>query len=552
MGGHGKETPRQKMIGMMYLVLTAMLALNVSAEVLDAFRLVNEGIKNTTQIFSQKNETIYKEFEAEVAKNEKKAREWKNRAFDVREQADELYDYIQDLKVTIVKKNQGKNIEENEALTEEEGKILVDQSKVTGENKTSKTTSYLVGNESNGKAYDLKEKLNEYRENLLEMVSEEDKKVINAISSSLDTSDPPASADREQQKSWEIKHFYEIPLGAILPILSKIQADVRNAESEMIQYLFNQIEAGSFSFNKLEATVIPNSNNIIRGNNYKAEVFLAARDTTAPPEILIGEWDSVRKEDGSYEVEMTQIDDSLDITGGKGMFEKETNQSGSFEWGGIIKLMGPDGNYIKKPFKREYQVSPPNVVISPTKMNVFYVGIPNPVSISIPGIPAEDVRPTMTNGTISKVGPGNYQVKPNSSRQNCVVRVEGKVDGEFRSYGNQEFRVKDLPTPTAQVAGKSGGDIDAEELELQSGVFARMEDFLFDLNYEVTQFTVTTTDKGGYFQDLKKDGYKFDDEVITWIKNNVSPGRKVNFEDIKAVGPDGKAKDLNPITFTVK
>ena len=549
--GHGKETPRQKMIGMMYLVLTAMLALNVSAEVLDAFRLVNEGIKNTTEIFSEKNESIYKDFEEEVAKNEQKAGKWKEKAFDVKEQADELYNYIQNLKVTIVKQNQGKNIEENEALSEKNGKIRVDQAKVTGENKTSKTTSFLIGNESNGKAYELKEKINKYRENLLEMISKEDKKVINAISSSLDTSDPPALEGREK-KTWEIKHFYEIPLGAILPILSKIQADVRNAESEMIQYLFNQIGAGSFSFNKLEATVIPNSSNIIQGNKYKAEVFLAARDTTAPPEILIGKWDSVRKDDGSYDVEMTRVDDSLEIQGGKGIFETETSRTGEHEWGGIIKLRGPDGNYIKKPFKREYRVSPPNVVISPTKMNVFYVGVANPVSISIPGIPAKNVRPSITNGNIYKVGPGKYEVKPNSSRRNCVVRVQGKVEGDFRSYGSQEFRVKDLPTPTAQVAGKAGGDITAEKLRLQSGVLAKMEEFLFDLNYEVTQFTITTTDRGGYLKDLKKDGYAFDQEVRNWLENNVSPGRKVNFEDIEAVGPDGSVKELNPITFTVK
>jgi gliding motility-associated protein GldM len=549
--GHGKETPRQKMIGMMYLVLTAMLALNVSAEVLDAFRLVNEGIKNTTEIFSKKNESIYKEFEAEVAKNEQKALEWKNKAFDVRSQADELYGYIQDLKVTIVKKNQGKKIEENEALSKKDGKILIDQAKVTGENKTSKTTSFLIGNEKNGKAYELKKKINEFRENLLEMVSEEDKKVIEAISSSLDTSDPPPLEDREP-KTWEIKHFYEIPLGAILPILSKIQADVRNAESEMIQYLFNQIEAGSFSFNKLEATVIPNSNNIIKGNEYRAEVFLAARDTTAPPKILIGKWDSVRNEDGTYDVEMTEIEDSLEIQGGKGIYSREMQRTGSHEWGGIIKLMGPDGNYIKKPFKQKFQVSRPNVVISPTKMNVFYVGIPNPVSISIPGIPAEDVRATMTNGDIYKVGPGDYEVKPRSSQRRSVIRVQGKVDDNYRSYGTQEFRVKDLPTPTAQVGGKAGGEIREEKLRIQSGIYAKMEDFLFDLQYEVTQFTITTTDRGGYLKELRKKGFKFDDEVTEWLKDNVARNRKVNFEDIKAVGPDGKVKDLNPITFTVK
>ncbi|MFW5945144.1 MAG: hypothetical protein ACOCTU_07785, partial [Bacteroidota bacterium] len=212
----GKETPRQKMIGMMYLVLTAMLALNVSAEVLDAFRLVNEGIKSTTENFSKKNEATYKEFETEVAKNEQKARKWEDKASEVRARADSLYNYMQNLKVQMIKENQGKNIEQNKALVEEDGKVKVLHENVKGEDKWDMVTRVMIGEGFDGKAYDLKERINDFREFLLDYVDEDNTAVIEALEEGLNTSDPPPPKGREQ-KSWEVKHFYDIPLGAVLP-----------------------------------------------------------------------------------------------------------------------------------------------------------------------------------------------------------------------------------------------------------------------------------------------------------------------------------------------
>ncbi|MFP4619695.1 MAG: gliding motility protein GldM [Bacteroidales bacterium] len=547
----GNETPRQKMVGMMYLVLTAMLALNVSAEVLDAFRLVNEGIKSTTENFSKKNQATYKEFEQEMTKNEEKAREWKNKAFEVRVRADSLYNFMQNLKVEMLKKNQGENIEENTALVEEDGKIKVLHENVVGEDKWDMVTRVMIGENFDGKAYQLKDSISEFREFLLGFVDEEDTKIIETLEEALDTSDPTPAEGREQ-KSWEVKHFYDIPLGAVLPVISTLQSDVRNAESEAIQYLYNQIEAGSFSFNKLEATVIPNSNYLVQGNEYSADVFLAARDTTAPPQVIIGEWDSVRQEDGSYEVVMSEVDDTLSVVNGKGKFSRPANQTGMHEWGGIIKLMGPEGNFIKKPFRQEYEVVRPNLVISPTKMNVFYVGIPNPVSISLPSVPPGKIRPSVQNGDIRRTGAGEFEVEPSDVGQECVITVEAEMNGRTRSFGSKNFRVEELPTPSAQIAEQGGGDISEEVLKAQSGIFAVMEDFLFDLEYEVTQYTITTTDKGGYVKTLRKEGNQFDQEVRNWFDNNLARGRKVNFEDLQAVGPDGSAKDLDPITFTIQ
>ncbi len=548
--GHGKETPRQKMIGMMYLVLTAMLALNVSAEVLDAFRLVNEGIKKTTDNFVQKNNTIYKDFEEEVAKNALKAGTWKEKADSVRNAADELYDYMQGIKVKLIKDNQGKNIEENKALYEEDGKIKVEQRFVTGQDKYDKTTHYLIG-DKNGEAYELKQRIIDFRKKMVSLIDKKDAKIIESIETALNTDDPPP-LEGHDPKSWEIKHFYHIPIGAVLPILSKFQADVRNTESEIIRYLFNQIDAGEFSFNQIEATVIPNSKFVFQGNEYKADVFLSARDTTAPPTILIGKWDSVRKEDGTYDVVMQNVEDTLKVIGGKGKFTKQATSTGVHEWGGIVLLKGPEGDTIKKPFRREYKVEPPNLVISPTKMNVFYVGIPNPVSISVPGVPADNLRPTMTNGRIYKKSSGNYEVNPSTPGQVARIRVQAEVDGQMQSFGSKEFRVKPLPTPVAQVNGKSGGDIRREVLVAQSGIYAAMEDFLFDLEYTITQYTVSTTNKGGFLIDEQRNTFRFDNEIREWLRDNAIAGRKINFEDLQAVGPDGAVKDLNPITFTIR
>ncbi|MFP4018376.1 MAG: gliding motility protein GldM [Bacteroidales bacterium] len=549
--GHGKETPRQKMIGMMYLVLTAMLALNVSAEVLDAFRLVNEGIKKTTDNFMEKNETIYKDFEQEVATNEQKAGKWKKKADEVRESSQELYEYMQDIKVELIKEKMGDNVEENPALYEENGMVKVKHEKVKGEDKWDLVTRLLIGENNNGRAYELKDLIVEYRENLISMIDEGDSEVIETIETNLNTDDPPPTEGREQ-KSWEIKHFNDIPLGAVLPILSTMQADIRNAESEMIRYLYNQIEAGAFTFNKLEPTVIANSGYVFQGNDYKADVFLAARDTTAPPTVLIGEWDSIPKDDGTHEIVMRNVEDTLDVIGGKGKYQKKATTTGRHEWGGVIMLMGPGGDTIKKPFRQEYRVEEPNLVISPNKMNVFYVGVPNPVSISVPGVPAEDLKPSITNGSIKKVGPGNYEVSPKDAGRECVINVSAEVEGDVQSFGSRDFRVKKLPTPTAQVAGKSGGNVRQEVLAAQSAVFAEMEDFLFDLEYKVTRFTITTTDQGGYVRDIRKEGSRIDAEVKEWLRNNAAKGRKVTFEDIKAVGPDGTTKNLNPITFTIQ
>lgn len=543
--GHGKETPRQKMIGMMYLVLTAMLALNVSAEVLDAFTAVDDGLKKTTKNFTEKNQALYADFNQQFAQNETKVKPWKIKADEVKRRSDELFDYIQGLKIEIITVLGQGDIEDGVITAEGE----IDNENIEGKDNSNVPSQVLIGPNSDGKAFDLKIKLEDYLDFLLELVDEKDVAVKRSLETNLETKDPPKNEEGDR-KSWENKHFEHMPLAAVMPLLTKMQVDIRNSESEIIQYLYSQIDAGSFSFNKLEATIIPNSSYILQGNPYKADVFLAALDTTLPPIVYIGQYDSVYNEESQiWEFNMLGNYDSLEIVEGKGKFERLSNSLGKQNWGGLIKLMGPDGGFITKPFKRSYQIAKPNLVVSPTKMNVFYVGVDNPVSISIAGVPGDKISPSITNAKIRKQRDGEYIVNPKRPG-NSLISVRAEIDGASRSMGTASFRVRALPDPVVKVAGKKGGKIAKNVLVAQAGVFADMENFEFDLKFNIIEFTISTTDRGGYYIDAKTKGNSFTKAQTDLIKGQ-RPGARVNVEDVKAVGPDGSVRDLASIVFEI-
>ena len=543
--GHGKETPRQKMIGMMYLVLTALLALNVSAEVLDAFGAVDEGLTKTAKIYTEKNQTLYNEFNEQYVQNEIKVKPWKEKADEVQRRSEELFDYIQDLKIEIITAGGQGDIEDG-VITEDR---KINNQNIEGKDKMDAPSQVLIGANMDGKAFDLKNKISEYREYLISLVDKEDVRVITSLETNLDTEDPHGG--ESEHSSWEVKNFAHMPLAAVMPLLTKMQLDVRNSESEIVQYLYNEIDAGSFSFNKLEATIIPNSSYILQGNPYMADVFLAALDTTLPPIVYIGQYDSTYNEESDvYEYHMIGNNyDSLEVVDGKGKFEKLSNNIGTQKWGGIIKLMGPDGNYITKPFKRSYEIAKPNIVISATKMNVFYVGVDNPVSISIAGVAGNKITPSITNGRIVKQRDGEYVVRAKRPG-NSLITVRAEIDGVAKNMGVSPFRVKPLPDPVIKVAGKKGGRIAKNVLAAQVGVITEMENFDFELEFKITEFTISTTDKGGYYIDAKAKGATFTKAQYDMIKKLRSRS-KVIFEKVKAVGPDGSVRNLAPIVFEI-
>ena len=529
------ETARQKMINMMYLVLLAMLALNVASEVLDAFRVVDSSLLQTFKNLDQKNDQVYGAFDQAYELNQEKVRPWYEKANEVKASVDSLIRQIYSIKEEIVLKEGGFNIAEQDHQLKSEQSFLV----------TSKGDTLVVHKDDDlnvpsevmirlKRAKELKAGISSLREEFLSML-DEDAPVRKTISQGLDTSDPRRKLkEGGERKTWESEHFENKPLIAVLALLSKIQIDVENSESNVLNYLYGQIDAGSFKFNKLGAVVMPVSSYVLEGDVYRAEVFLAAEDSTQEPQITVN-------------------GKSLSIKNGKGIYEVKATQPGVYTWTGEIHYRTPEGDMNIYPFKQEYQVSRPSVTISPTKMNILYLNIPNPISVSVPGVPSENLHVSVSNGKIEK-REKDYLVYPSRediNGKNTRVSVTANINGKTRSMGAMAFRVKRVPDPIATVAEKNGGILQKGDLLAEQGVFAKLVDFEFDLKFTITQFDVTITGSGGYNKTWSSGSNRFTPEQKQQF-SGLPSGSIIYLDNIVAHGDDNTDRELSPVSFKIR
>lgn len=533
----------------MYLVLMAMLALNVSKDVLNAFVLVDEGLTNTTGNFAKKNNVYYQEFDRAAAENPVKAGPWQAKALEVKRRADELHQYLQDLKYKIIIKSEG---EDTHAI--HEGDII--GGLILGKDNTTLAAEIMIGADGGGRANDLKMAIGGFREHLISLISEENETIRASIESNLATEERIVlSHGKEEMQSWEISHFDQMPLIAVITLLSKMQNDVRNSESETLNYLYGQIDAGSFKFNLIEPVIIPKSNHVIRGNDFEASVFMAAFDTTQEPIVYIGAYDSIVSDDGMVEYKMRGIlgtdFDTIPVTGGKGVYKIRGSSLGEMKWGGIIALKRMDGSYTNKPFSSSYTVAPPALVVSPTEMNVFYNGIDNPVEISVPGYPANAIRPSINNGVMRGSGT-RWTVSPNRLGT-AKVSVSVMIDGVSRSMGTKDFRVERVPPPLPTLAGKKGGTLRRSAVLAELGLKAEMPEwFKFGgVSYTITSFEFEALVQG-FTKRVQNQGANFSPEIRQVLREQIRSNSGVYFNEIKAVGPDGSVVTLPTLGIRVQ
>jgi gliding motility-associated protein GldM len=502
------------MIGMMYLFLTAMLALNVSGEMLNAFLLVDRSILQSKETVELKNEELYYSFNAAYQLNRTRVGDNYQSALAVKTAADTLVNYIQNLKIQLV------HLADGPEATLDSYKGI--------SNTTAVGQFFLSDPAGLRRSATLKDSINNYR-NFLVGIVEEDTAMVTRLEKTLSTNPPPPKEG--VQKSWEEEKFNYVPMAATMALLSQIQADVRNMEADVVRKLFLGVDESSFRFNQITPLVIHSSNYVMQGDEYIAEIMMAAYDDTAPPEVIVG-------------------GQRLETRDGKGILRIPASRLGENTWSGTISILGPTGHTEPVSVGGRFLVAQPNVVISPSKMNVFYEGVENPVEISAPGVPSENLRPSITNGSIVRRGSGwIVNPSPGSAGREAIITVSAEVNNRSQVLGRRPFRVNRVPDPVAKVNNQREGTIARQVLLAQMGVVAEMENFDFDMSFRVTQFRVSTI-RGGYTVDAGSENNLFTEEQKDLIRGTTR-GQRVYIENIRAVGPDGRPRSLGTITLTI-
>jgi len=566
----GKETPRQKMIGMMYLVLTALLAMNISKDVLNAFIQINKGLGKTSEVLQTKAQATLAGLRA--AKEADKAAPFLAKAEEVSKLGDEMIDYIEILKARTIAcsmKGDPAGADYEEFMTEDKKKAIdlgskEGREKVTKLDENQNNTTLLVGpnpqapRQDPWSAFELKTKLTEFKEKLKAIqVTNIDGKIIpldNEILSSLDSTfvyneEPDAEGKLEV---WETNKFYHTPLAAIVATMSKIQTDVLNAKTSVMSFLAASINATDLKFSDVTVAAVPLQSYVLKGKDYELEVYLAAYNKTSNTKLFMG---------GAYNGDKVPTPSTFGASGdgiaadpdGKCRFKVNT---GSLSLGphGYTGQIGyeKDGKMEFIPFATQpFFVGEPALVVSPVNMNVFYRGLDNPVEISVPGVDRSALSVTMNGGSISPSADGTYNVKPGEGKE-ATINVSANINGESVQMPARQFRIKRIPDPIPSFGGKKPYDsmIPQGDASVAAGVRADMEGFDFPVTAQVTSFIVTLA-SNGVLKEYKCNGNRISDEASQAIRK-MKKGEKIFIEQIMCKMPDNTDRKLAAITLKLQ
>jgi len=506
------QLTRQKMINLMYLVFIAMLALNISAEVLDGFVLINDNIQENIRVTADRNNQIYSAIEESSSRNPEKAERWNNDALAVKQKTDSLFDYIQYLKHEIARETDGKDAD-------------VDNLKKMDDTNASNEIMLTVGK---GQGDKLKKALDHYRENILSYIDDNGKKEI--VRNTLSTE--PSERARKAKKTWLQASFENMPSISSVTFLSELQLNIKQAEGEVLNVLVQNIDLKDLRVNELSAFVVPQSNMVMRGTTYRANIIMAAVDTTQRPKIMIN---------------------GKELPNDKGLFEFTATGSGTQRFTGFIEMMNRNNEAIRRDFTQEYIVMEPMATIAPTLMDVLYVGIDNPISISVPGVTSGNVTARATTGGTLTPKDGGWVARPSAASigQKFTIAVSATVNGATQQVASKEFRIRALPDPLPfiQYADQNGqqrkfrkGPLSRSVLLNTKTLSASIDDGILDIPYTVLSFRTLSFDAMGNVTNISSNGSSFSEQQLDQIRR-MTRGSQLIITGIKARGPDGD-KDL--------
>lgn len=532
-----KETPRQKMIGLMYLVLTAMLALNVSKEVLDGYSVVNESVLSTNENYARKRKNTFSNFEKEYALNQVEVGPFWNKAKEAMRLSDEMIGYITKLRNELISTTEHISLD-SAANTSVQALKKKDNYTIP--------TNFLIGNSedgSNGRANLLKKKIVDYRQKMINLVNPRYRDMIRF---GLETDDEYHDANGQRQ-NWEVHNFYDIPLAADVPILNKLITEVNNAELEVANALLYESNAEDFKYDRIEAKVVPKSDYLFAGEQYEAEVIVAAYDTSHSPNpkvYLMRGLDSLPVSRKAQAMSVTRQNGRMDI-------KFIATSTGLQKYAGFVSVPTNSGNENTYHFSGEYFVAKPSLTVSAINMNVLYVGVGNPISISVSGIPAENIYPAISNGMLRQnKNKGGWTAFVPSGIEQARIDVSVKMNGKMKRMGSEIFRVKNLPDPVPYIGGRKEGFVNRNNLIAAGKIVPKMpDDFEFDYSFQVISFKMTMQ-RGFNVYTYESHSSSLTDEMAKQIKNT-NRGQVIIFDDIIARGPDGENRTLTPLIVTI-
>lgn len=511
----GGNKNRQKMISLMYLVFIAMVALNVSSEVLDGFDKVEESLYTMLKGAEVRNKHTEQALNSAYSANPAKAKEAYAKSRQLKKEADSLYNFIEELKTKIVQKTDGdkgdvRNIDRKDNMS---------------------AASEVLLNTLSPLGKDLRKRIDLFRTLSTSFVSNPTQR--QAIEKTLST-------EGDGMKSWEETLFENMPTIAAVTLLTKLQTDIRGVEGEVLQELIRSIDISDIRVNKVEAQVIPESQIVMRGGAYRAQIVLSSVDSTAQPKVVVN----------GREL-------SADS---KGMFVASAGSAGTYPIKGYIETLGGDGTPIRREFSSQYVVTEPMASIAPTLMNVLYAGIDNPINIAVPGVASEHLQVSMSNGTLTRKG-NLWVARPAKVGTEAVISVSAKgTNGVVSRIAEQKLRVRALPDPLpfieyqdANGATKrfKGGSLSKKDLLSAKGIQAAIDDDILEVSYSVVRFQLTFFDQMGNAIPEVSNGDRFSERQINSIRS-LSRGKRFYISEVIARGPDGIERKIPPIEVIVK
>jgi gliding motility-associated protein GldM len=489
------KEPRQKMINLMYLVLTALLALNVSSEILNAFKVVTTSLDNSNTNISKANEVLYKSLAEKAAdpKTAEKATIWNGHAAKAKALSDGLATYIEGLK--------------KELKTEAESHIVDGKEVFKEDDLEAATRLFGKGEGGKNRGEELERKLKEYRTAMLAISPE----IAKEFETSLSVDGKPATGQDGTVKPFTDAYFHMVPTLAGLTLLSKFQNNVKNSENQVTTYCHNQIGQVVVHMDQVGILVGQSSSYVMPGQEITVTAGVGAYSSAAKPSINIG---------GS----------SVAVANGQGSYKTIANGGGEHSIPVSVTFMDENGKPQTKTETVKYTVGTPGgAAVMLDKMNVFYIGVDNPVTIGS-STGWEKTSVSMSGGSIS--GSNDKRTVRVSSIGNATITVT--ADGKSSQF---QFRCKRIPDPVFKV-GSGKARVPAVEFKNQQYCRADLLNFDFDLRYTVVSATV-------YFG-----GAGFPNPAIGNITGGslagvaalmarCGPGTNIAFTNIKVQGPDG-------------